>query len=373
MNNKYDMIIVGGSFVGLSLALSVKDKLKVAIIEAKPRLKLSDSDPRAIVLSLASKRFLEALGVWEKLHSQAVPVKKVHVSEKGRFGAVRIDAKQERVDALGYVVNAGKLYQTLYELVKGSPNVGLFHDSRVVELVCDHKQSEMTVEFEQTKQKFLAELIVAADGTNSTICKLAGLNAKSWGEGYQSLVTSVEVDSLNGVAYERFIKNGAVAMIPKTGGYKNIFTLPDEEIEKLKQYSDAEFLQHIQKTFGYRLGKITRIGERQAFPLKIIHRKEIVKPGLIVVGNAAHTIYPIAAQGLNLGLRDVAKLSELIKKDETNLLKEYENARCKDHQRMVQFTDKVLKFKLSRRAGMLGLELFPFAKHALAKRTMGFV
>ena len=383
MKKTVDIVIVGAGLVGLSLALSLqKTNLSIAMIEAKPApTQNPETDERALVLAAGSQRLFDSYQIWKSIEQDAVALQDIHVSEQGHFGILKINAKQEGVAALGYVVDANRLAQALYQEVVAQRNVILLHEAFITNLQNDDHQSFITVKIKGNEQQLQTDLIVAADGTHSAVCELAGLPAKRWGEGYQSLVASVSVDRPTGIAYERFIKEGAIAMVPKKKNYKCICTLPTEQIKKLQQLKKEVFLQQIQQLFGYRLGRWLSIEKEQVFPLEIVKREKIVKPGLVVIGNAAHTVYPLAAQGFNLGLRDVAVLSDMIiasrqankNLGELEVLQRYEKLRKKDQARVIQFTENLLKFKHARRWSLLGMELLPFVKHTLARQNMGML
>ena len=380
MQQEYDIVIVGGGLVGTALALSLANSsLSVAVVEASTeQFYLDSNDPRTFVLSLSSQRLFEKLKIWQQLESAALPIKAVHVSEKGSFGASRFLAAQEQVPALGYAIGAAYLQKTLLQSIPHQTNI--YFNSELTGLVFE-KNNIVKIKTPEGIKEITSKLVIGADGTHSKTRQLAGIAVKQWGEDYSSIVAQVEVSAPTGIAYERFVKQGVIAMIPAINGYKLIYTLAHETAEKLATNTEQEFITALQHQFGHRLGRLLKIGTRQLFPLQIVKAQELVRSGLVLIGNAAHTIYPLAAQGLNLGLRDVAVLAETLTQSDYDfaLLATYQQQRLPDHQATIAMTENLLKLfthsffpvACGRKLALGSFEFLPFLKHSVARRAMG--
>lgn len=393
LQNKLDLIIIGAGLIGTSLAVSMQNHgLKIKILEHNlPNINLPlQKDMRPITLSYASYQILRTLGVWESLAPEACPIFTVHVSDQGAFGTLCFRSSELGIPALGYVVPFYKLQKTLYQKAVSQNNVEIIPITKILAIHCNDDMSSvnyMTVEGEKDIQ---ASLLVAADGTRSTARKLLNIPIEEKNKNEVALVASMELTKPhNQAAYERFTPQGTLAILPlfEQNQCRLVWSLSKQLADKVSQYSDEKFQDKVQKIFKNRLGKIKFLKRSKQFPLQLLVAKEQIRPGFVLLGNAAHTLYPIAAQGFNLGLRDVAALSELMVSTyqqhdplmEIGILQEYIKWRKEDQDRIIWVTQNIsqwfgLRLPLVNRVRGLGLlitELLPPIKNQLAKRLLG--
>ena len=380
--------------VGASLACALGNQdLRIAIIEAhNARLDTPASyDDRAIALSYGTAQIFRTLGCWQQLLAHVTPIKTIHVSDKGHVGITRLTHQEENVDALGYVITARTLGQTLYQLMEDYQNVDLISPARVtqIDFADDYAGAQYSMNDDDRMQSVNARLIVAADGGNSSVRQLMDIDARQYD--YQQTAVTANVSTSrphNNVAYERFTRHGPLAVLPMEDNRCSlVWTWPTDSVQQVMEMSDHEFLQQLQKTFGNRLGEFTQVGKRQSYPLRLIKADTQVKRRLALIGNAAHTLHPIAGQGFNLGMRDVAALAQVIV-DEHNAgrdigllraLQPYQQWRQQDHRRIIGFTDNLVRIfsnrftplALARNIGLVATDITPSLKHLLAKHTMG--
>lgn len=388
----YDVTIVGGGMAGAALACSLSGKgLKIAVIESIlfSAPEQPSYDDRGITLSLSSKRIFSGLKLWHKVEQYANPIEKIHVSEQGSFATVRLNAKDVNLSSLAFVVPAKHLGQCLIEQVQESDDIDYLCPAEFqgVELLSDHS----LIEIKQANEsiRFSSSLLVAADGSFSSIRQQAGLATRVKDYGQTAIVSNISFQkSLNNTAYERFTKHGPLAILPLRGNDAVcVYTVERNNSSYYMQCDEEVYAQQILKELGRRLGNIEKLGKRRSYPLRLVECTEQVKRGLIVLGNAAHTIHPNAAQGFNLALRDVAGLAECILKLKENnqslssesLQQDYLAMRETDQNNVIQFSDTLAELfyndsrfkKLIRFLVMTGFEKIPFAKRELITRGMG--
>ncbi len=394
---KVDVAIAGGGLVGASLALALADlKLRVVLIESHPfgSVDQPSFDDRTTALSNGSRRIFEGLDVWPLLEREATPIRRIHISDQGRFAFARIDAGEQHLPALGFVVINRAMGAALWQRLQESA-VTLLAPARVVssELKddCRELRCETGADASVTVQ---AKLVIAADGAKSVVRESAGISATTWDYHQHALVTNVFTQRFHDyVAYERFTPQGPLALLPVSEGRVGlIWTFAPDMAEQVRDLDDAAFLDRLQQAFGFRLGRFTRVGARHLYPLSLTRADEHVAPRLAVVGNAAQSLHPIAGQGFNLGLRDAASLAEVLAdaletpqaKGEFDagdglLLERYREWRSADRQKIVGFTDGLVRLftqplgvaKLARSIGLLAFDLMPAAKDALSRLSLG--
>jgi len=388
---EYDVLIVGSGLVGSCLGLALADRLRVGIIDAKPapQRSVSSTDQRSFALALGSQLICQALGLWSAVAEQATPIRQVHVSDRGHFGALRISARQMRVEALGYVVPAAAFISTLQQQLLSKQQLAVHYESALTGLAIETNGAVATVRSGGVERRIEAQLIVAADGTRSTVRQLLQLPLQQRDYQRSAIVSQVSLArDHQHCAYERYTTDGPLAMLPLSGQRAGVvWTTTTDQLEGLMQLSDTEFLARLQRRFGYRLGRLLRVGKRQAFPLQYGRITQPIQPRVVVVGNAAHTIPPLAAQGFNLGLRDVAVLAQLLNDavaekrslGDFAILQAYQQWRERDQRSILRLTDgslrlfsnDLLPLVLARNVGLLGADLIPWLKQRLARQTMG--
>jgi 2-octaprenyl-6-methoxyphenol hydroxylase len=388
----YDLMIVGGGLVGASLAIALSGQgLRMALVEAAmPTVEaVPNYDDRALALAYGSRRIFEGLGLWQDIAPQAGPIDKIHVSERGQFGFTHLDAAEERVPALGYVITARELGRTLLARLPDLPDLDIIAPARVTAVSVDGQAALLTLERDGRQQHVEAGLLVAADGAKSFIRDAMQLPVRRWEYGQSAVVANITPERPHRhVAFERFTESGPVALLPMNDERcALVWTVADDELEEVLGLDDAAFTARFQARFGNRLGRFTRVGARHGYPLAMVRATESVRPRVAVIGNAAHTLHPIAGQGFNLGLRDVAALADVLVAAITQgedigditVLDRYEQWRGRDQQLVSLATDglarlfanPLLPLRLGRNLGMLAMDLLPGARHRLARAAMG--
>ncbi len=392
MSQVYDVLIVGGGLVGASLACALGVRgMRVAVVEAVP-LKSGQQpsyDERTIALSQGTRRIFDAMGLWDDLRHGVTPIHTIHTSDRGRFGFTRLQREEEGVEALGYVAPARALGAVLGPRVEALDSVDLFCPSQLRHFAVDEQGVSVTLGLEQGTQVIRGQLMVAADGTQSQVRETLQIPTTRWAYGQTAIIANISTQLPHrNVAYERFTDTGPLALLPMSEGRCSlVWTVQDGQVDEVLHLPDTEFLARLQARFGHRLGRLERVGSRHAYPLSLVRAQESVRPRIALIGNAVHTLHPIAGQGFNLGLRDVAVLAELLVDahatgldvGDSALLQGYADWRGTDHRRVIAFTDTLARLFVNplaplgvlRDAGMVALDLLPPAKRLFGKLTMG--
>lgn len=305
----YDLIIIGGGLVGSSLCAALKDSgLRIALVDARVP---SADDPRLFALNHLSCQLLSNLGLWSKLKEQSAAIFEVHVSHQGHFGAVRLKSKEVNLESLGHVIPAHHIESELNAVVANLSNVIIYRPATLQTLKQNH-QVEITITTESGLETLSGNFLIGADGTHSTVRALTQINTKDLDYQQSALVTRTTLarDHKN-MAFERFTEQGAIAMLPLPNQEcATIWSANPEIISSLMHLSDELFLQKLQNEFGYRLGRMQHISKRHVIPLRGISSETMCKGNVFLLGNAAHTLHPIAAQGFNIALFEVAIFAE---------------------------------------------------------------
>jgi len=407
-NTDFDLIIIGGGLVGASLACALADSsLRIAIIEAFP-FKSDDSeyqpafDARSVALSYTSKQVFEGIGLWPSINKLGVAaIKKIHISDRGHAGITRLNADDENVEALGYVVETRVIGKALFETLNKQKNITLIAPAKLknFDLNADFASAdiEMTDSNNLVESKTLtAKLLVAADGDNSVVRRLSGVRIKQRNYEQSAVIANIATDQPhNNQAFERFTDSGPLALLPmaatndEKNRYSLVWTINNSEQEEIMGWNDETFLLKLKQRFGERAGQFTHVSKRHTYPLSLMRAKEHVRERLAIIGNAAHTLHPVAGQGFNLGLRDVAALSQVIidasreNKDIGSLttLQTYADWRKRDHIQTAMATDGLVRLFSNnflplaalRNLGLLVVDLVPPLKKVFARHAMGFV
>lgn len=390
MQHDYDILIVGGGLAGNCLALALKDSgLRLAVIEASTREQLQNSPAgdRALALSAGTVKLLQAINAWDGVETAATAIKDIHISDRGHFGKARLSAKKQGVDALGYVISARDIEGYVAKRVEQA-GIAQICPARVVGLMSGLETVNVSLKQNEQSINLSAKLLVGADGGQSSVRKLLEISQQVTEYGQTALVTTIK-SSLphNNVAYERFTKSGPLAMLPVNEECSVVWTRSHEEAESLMSGSEADFIAQLQDCFGFQLGALTLSSPRRAFPLNLIRADNMVMGRAVIIGNAVHQLHPVAGQGFNLGMRDVAQLAEMLQTQQKKqgdigdktLLKYYAESRQKDHDHTIGFTDNVVKIFSSdwlpmaavRSISLAVMDHIPAAKSVLAKHAMG--
>jgi 2-octaprenyl-6-methoxyphenol hydroxylase len=390
----FDIAIVGGGLAGASLAAALRElPLSIALIEAHaPDSSAQPSfDERTTALGNASRRVFEALGLWSRLVPEAAPITSIHVSDAGRFGFARLDADAFGQQALGYVVPNRVLGRELWRSLEGLPRLRALMPARLRSLQVGESRAVLDVEQDGRTLQLSARLVIAADGAQSLVRKVAGLGASVDDYGQVAVVAALRMDQRNdGIAYERFTPAGPMALLPIRGAGEAWRTLvwaaaPDDAT-RLMDLPGDQFMREWQQAFGWRAGRARALGQRGRYPLALTRSSGSVAPRIALLGNASQSLHPVAGQGFNLALRDVATLAEMLANagdadiGALDWLSGFEAARGTDRNGVVGFTDTLVRtfgsrhpaVMATRDAGLLLFDLLPPAKRALSRVSLGF-
>ncbi|OJU90309.1 MAG: ubiquinone biosynthesis protein UbiH [Acinetobacter sp. 38-8] len=396
------VIIVGGGMVGLSLALMLaKSNIAVKLLEAVKYPNYDDEnvapyhssfDARNTALSRRSVQIYQKLGLWDALQQHATPILQVHITEQGSFGKARLVAEQEKVESFGQVIENAWLGRVLLTQVRQQPLIELIDGVQVTSLTQDADQVQIeAMRNGEYIHSLKSKLVIAADGRDSFCRQAIGVGVDEHDYDQVAIVTTVQTSKPHQhVGFERFSALGPLALLPLPGEYRRSVVWPVKkgtEAEWLGEENDQHFLDALQETYGDRAGKFEKTGKRFSYPLaQVLAHKQAVGR-VVLMGNAAHTIHPVAGQGFNLCLRDAEVLvrflmEQLAKSDDIgapeNLLA-YEQSRLKDQQRVIKFCDSVVRgfsnqnpiLKLLRNTGLIAFDVIPGVKPLVANYAMG--
>jgi len=377
--------------VGASLAAALSAlPLKIALVEAFPAETLQEAgyDDRAIALSYGSRQILQGMGVWQSVEQVANPIDSIHVSDRGRFGATRLNAKQQKVPALGYLIEARNYNRVLTDYLRES-DVRVMQPAQIDSIESADQSLAIKVTADGDEETINSKLLIACDGANSAIRKMAGVGATTYDYEQVAIIANISTEIRHdNRAFERFTEQGPIALLPMSGNRCSlVWTLAADQYQAILDLSDDDFLAALGDAFGYRLGRFTRVGRCSSFPLHLTKSDELTASRVAIIGNAAHSLHPVAGQGLNLALRDIADLAGLIAESlsqyedigSAKLLTAYAALRDKDTSRTIQYTDSLVKvfsndsFLLShaRAIGLTAVDRLPPLRTVLAKQSMG--
>jgi 2-octaprenyl-6-methoxyphenol hydroxylase len=379
-DRQVDILIVGGGLAGATLMLALANMgYKALLVEAKSfsnRIR-ADFDARTLALAPASVRILQMLNIWSQLQDDATAIETIHVSEQRSFGSARLHAEEN--SPLGYVIEMQYINRALHHLLNHQHVVA---PAKLIAL--DDKKGTAIIHTSEGDLTVHAKLIVAADGADSCARELCGLSPQIKDYNQQAIIANIGLArGHKNVAYERFTSSGPLAMLPLTDSRASlVWALRPKDAEQLMACSETEFLKALQRAFGYRLGRLVKVGQRVIYPLRQVIMTQQVMGSVVFVGNAAHTLHPVAGQGFNLGLRDVATLAQCIAKEglSSDMLQTYQRARRHDQVAITQFTDGLIELytrripglAVLRGAGLIALDNIPLLKNLLARYARGF-
>jgi len=385
-----DVAIVGGGMVGASFALALRTtKLRTLLIEGVPPDSASQPsfDERTTALGNGSRRIFESLGVWQAMAPESAAIRSIHVSDAGRFGVARLDATEQGVDAFGYVVPNRVIGRVLWQALRAAPNLQVAMPARVESAQQRDDGVILDVISDGVREQVRASVAVAADGAGSVLRSSAGIDASTEDYEQVAIVVNGATDRPNtGEAFERFTPSGPLAVLPTAGGgYTVVWAVRPERAGELLALDGAAFASELMTAFGWRAGRWTRVGKRNPYPLALSRAHETVAGRVVLIGNAAQALHPVAGQGFNLGLRDAATLAEMLASAATapdfdELLARFSAWRAEDRRGVTRFTDGLVKLfgselpglGLVRNFGLLLFDLSPAAKRALSRVSWGF-
>lgn len=401
METPFDIVIVGGGMVGASLAHALKGlSLKIAVIEASPYDHQHPSyDSRAIALSHGSYKILDQIGCWSAMSNQGVTaIETIRVSDRGHIGGTVLNATDEAVAALGYVAEAEVIGKALQ--LESTDNLKLFCPASVTSITIHPEQAELTIEHNGSEQSLTAKLVVAADGSPSSIGNLLGEKRIKRSYGQTAIIsTIISRQSHNNTAFERFTDSGPLAMLPNSAPadwpdhqygdrrWSLVWSARDDQVDEIMALDEQQFLQALELRLGRRVAPLLSASRRIAYPLRIDYLRDHARHRVAFIGNAAHAIHPVAGQGFNLGLRDVAFLAETIADAISNdidpgdeeTLKHYSALRKPDYLKVIATTDALVEsfsnnltqLIILRNLGLATIERLPPLRHLLARQMMG--
>jgi 2-octaprenyl-6-methoxyphenol hydroxylase len=391
---EFDVAIVGGGMVGASFALALRaTSLRVLLIESVPPDSAAQPsfDERTTALGNGSRQIFESLGVWSAMAAESAAIRSIHVSDAGRFGVARLDAREQGVHAFGYVVPNRVIGRVLWQALRGAPNVTLAVPAQLKNATMRDDGVVLDIVHDGNLEKIRAAVAVAADGAGSVLRACAGIEAGVEDYEQVAIVVNAATETPNsGEAFERFTESGPLAVLPVSdGGYAVVWAVKPERAAVLVSLDEPAFAAELLRAFGWRAGRWTRIGRRNTYPLALSRAAETVAGRVVLIGNAAQALHPVAGQGFNLGLRDAATLAEMLAGAAVNsdfsmmlddLLGKFSAWRDEDRRGVTRFTDSLVKLfgsdtpglGLVRNFGLLMFDMSPAAKRALSRVSWGF-
>jgi len=421
----FDIIISGGGLSGSLMALSLADLkkadgslLSIAIVEAiKPTAATKQDnanplfDDRVLALSHGSASYLKKMGVWQHLSSEACAIETIDISDRGHYAKARLEAQEHGVSALGYVIEMALIGKAQLKELANKSNVHWFSPDCITDInwqvndqsndIKNESKDKIEVKLD-SEQNLQTSLLLACDGANSPCRQLAGISISHSDYQQVAIIANVATKKLhNNKAYERFTECGPLAMLPlsklssplsaELNGDSRcslVWTMPPEQGEEILALNDNDFKQQLELAFGSWLGAITHVGKRDIYPLVLLQAEQQTYHRMALIGNASHTIHPIAGQGFNLGLRDVQQMSALIEKGLNEradigsfaLLNEYAQKRQLDQKQVIELTDSLvtlfandlLPLVVGRNVGLKVMNYLSPLKNTLVKKLMGY-
>ncbi|MDR0219395.1 MAG: 2-octaprenyl-6-methoxyphenyl hydroxylase [Enterobacteriaceae bacterium] len=387
------VIIVGGGMAGATLALAIsslsRGQLQVSLIEAaEPTQEHPGFDARAIALAYGTCQRLNQIGVWSALKDCVTPITHVHVSDRSHHGFVNIRADDYHIPALGHVIELHDAGKRLFDLLQQAPNIHLYCPAKVN--FVERRDASVSICLDNG-EILTGKLLVAADGSQSAVAKACHIPWQKQNYGQVAMIANVLTsEHPQGRAFERFTQHGPLALLPMSESRSSlVWCHPLEKQAEINQWQDDEFLHHLQKAFGWRLGKMLETGQRHCYPLVLSTASQQISHRLALVGNSSQTLHPIAGQGFNLGIRDVMALAQVISAaaieghdiGSYNVLARYQQQRQADRETTVGITDGLVRLfandyfplKVGRSLGLMAMEMLPLMKNTLARRTLGWV
>lgn len=403
MSEHFDLIIVGGGLVGASLACALAESgLQIAVVDAaSPDVTHAEAnsaprfDERSIALAYGASRIFRSIGVWPLLHAAGLtPIHTIHVSDRQHAGLTRLHREDESVDALGYIVPMRVMGAALVEKMSQLENVTQYCPASVTSMHISAGSAQVEIESANKKQTLESKLVIGADGIHSVVRDAMGVALNAVDYHQHAVIANIATEFAHAnVAYERFTETGPMAVLPladdAAGLHRSalVWTVNEKDSSELMSLDEATFLARLQERFGNRLGRITKVGKRSCFPLGLQYAKEQIGERVALIGNAAHTLHPVAGQGFNLGLRDVAVMAQVLTDAQRagedigslQVLQKYADWRRRDHRRVVGFTDGLVRLfsnnapplVMARNLGLVLADVFPPIKRLITRQAMG--
>ncbi|GHG63530.1 2-octaprenyl-6-methoxyphenyl hydroxylase [Alishewanella longhuensis] len=384
----YDVVIAGGGMAGSMLALALTQRcpeLKLAIVEQQADSAPKASfDSRSIALSAGSVQLLQQFGIWERLAPFGCPIMDIAVSDRGHFGKTWLSAAEYRVPALGQVIEVEHIGAVLAAQLAASSQLTRLQPKHISAITPSDKAQQIRL---NDGSELQASLLVIAEGGQSATRQLVAVPQHETPYEQTAIIANLALAQRHqNKAFERFTEHGPIALLPLTANrYSLVWTVPPAEADALLALSEPEFLARVQQAFGYRAGVFSGCGKRVAYPLVLRQSPQVVSHRAALLGNSLHSLHPIAGQGFNLALRDIDSLSMLLAQGGSDVgsyaqLRQYEQARQADMQRVIWLTDALVRtfsnrsrlVALARNLGLFAMLMCDDLKTPLARQTMGF-
>lgn len=399
----YDVIIAGAGLVGASLAIAIAKAcplVRIAMVEASAasaEAVAADApfDPRVVALTHASQQFLTDIGAWHAIFAQRLcAYRDMKVWDGEGNGSINFDSRDQRRDCLGHIVENSVALAALQQTLLSCANIEVLQGQRVQQFQRQPDTSAVTVqlvaEHTDTITYIQASLLVAADGANSKVREQAGFAMREWDYGHSAIVTTVRTqNSHQFTAWQRFMASGPLAFLPLSNDGASdkhcsiVWSCEADLAAELMALDDEAFCQRLGQAFEHRLGAVEQVDKRYAIPLRQRHAKTYIQNNIVLVGDAAHTIHPLAGQGVNLGLQDAQVLSEEIIRAlarkvplaDISILRRYQRRRLSDNLLMMVamegfkrlFGSRDLTWRWLRNEGVRQVDSLPLLKKLLLK------
>ena len=395
MAKRYDVAIVGGGLVGASLACALAPLgLKIALLESvEVSAAVQPSyDDRTLALSASSCKILEGMGIWSSLAGNATPIREIQVREYQRPGRVIMEPGELDLDRFGHVVEARVFGAAVMQEIPRWENLDFLCPAAVTEVTVTDDYACIDYNADGSSHRVEAELLVGADGANSFVRQSLGIDTEKYDYRQTAVICNITPEQDHrGRAFECFTPTGPFAVMPHVNGRCGlIWCVPPERVAQMMDMQEEDFLREAHQRFGNHLGKFLKMGKRTCYPLRLVRALEDIRPRAVILGNAAHAIHPVGAQGFNLGLRDAAVLAELLSDEsrketkadfgDSSLLKRYSSWRKIDHAGTIAYSDGLARIysnpsrlaATARTAGLLAHAFIPSLRRQLAVKAMGY-
>ena len=397
-NLKTDFLIVGGGPVGLMLAIGLAQAgRKVVLVERFKPTETSDGTPyevknsfdgRVLALSHSSKVALEKLDLWSSLDAYVTDIEHVHVSQKGYLGITKLHAEEANVPALGYSIQSSDLGHVLWQKANEQANITFLCPATLGNFVQSDTSVVADIAVEGQIVQVESSIVIGADGTDSKVRQILDLTLEEKSYDAYGVIAQIETEQHpGGWSFERFTEDGPVALLPMDGHFhKAVMVCPADKVESIKQLNDAEFIERFADKMGERLGRFISVSPRMAYPLKETYVSQMVSGRAILMGNASHTQHPVAAQGLNLGIRDIDQFLAYFRTQDGDVhlnnldfLTKYAAVRKQDHEKVMGLTDSLIQvFEHTspvvghlRGIGLMAMQGLPMLRKRFTRFAMG--
>jgi 2-octaprenylphenol hydroxylase len=401
-SQRFDIAIIGAGIAGSALAGALAGNgLSIALVEAQPLAppalprgrSLQDYDSRVSAITPRSRQLLTELGAWEAIAAyRQCAYRHMSVWDADGTGAIDFDCADVNADALGHIIENRAIVSALLEQVLGASDITTFGATGLAD--CTRTESSQLMRLQLADGTRLeTDLLVAADGAMSRVRDMMGFKTREWDYGHRAIVTTAQVERPHqDTAWQRFLPTGPLAFLPLPGSDQNhycsiVWSLQEHCVEERLALADEDFCRELERAIEQRLGKVQACSGRFAFPLRQRHARDYVQPGVALVGDAAHTIHPLAGQGINLGLQDVAALAEEVlagiargaSPGQLDVLQRYQRRRKGENLLMMAamdgfkrlFEQQALPLRWLRNAGMRGVGRIKPLKQQLMRHAMG--